>query len=120
MSLLHLFACTGRFRSYSEMRSFVDVSYSDDGESLASAFVDEVGLEEYEPGCIEVIHAKTAMPLSTLLIGASYYEQWLSSLSSTDLADAAICIFEPNTLVRPDQCSLKYYGSFEYRCQREP
>jgi Immunity protein 22 len=74
MGAVHVFVSTGRFRSFEEMRAFIDETYTGDGDSVASEFMKEVGLTNYEPGCIEAIHSKsgTALPVALLLAGASW------------------------------------------------
>lgn len=78
--------------------------------------MEEVCLDDYEPGCIEAIPANTGAPepLRELLKGASYADQWLPRLEGSRRADAAICVFSPNTVENPQKCSLEYVGSFEY------
>ena len=117
MDTVHVFISTGRFRSFDEMRLFIDETYTEDGEVIPSRFMDEVGIVEYEPGCIEAIPSDSGqlVALSQLLSGASYSEQWLPKVDGTRLADAAICVFSPNELQHPQTCSLEYLGVFEYR-----
>ncbi|MFN0054802.1 MAG: immunity 22 family protein [Planctomycetales bacterium] len=107
---------TGRFRSFEEMRAYIDETYSEDGDGIPSAFMREVGLSEYEPGCIEAIPSEcgSAVPLSALLAGASYSDQRLPRLDRSRLADAAICVFAPNRADHPEGCSLVYVGTFPY------
>jgi hypothetical protein len=112
--VVHIFSNTGRFKSFDEMRSFIDMTYNEDEEGAPSAFMREVGLLEYEPGCIEAIHHEKPVALETLLDGASYAEQWLPKLDGSKTADAAICVFAPNRVQTPHCCSLEYVGAFEY------
>ncbi len=114
MNTVHVFVSTRRFGSFAEMRAFVEETYTVDGDGLPSAFMREVGLSDYEPGCIECIHRPAPTPLAELLDGASYSEQWLCRLPAGRLADAAICVFGPNRLARPQACSLEYIGAFGY------
>jgi hypothetical protein len=114
MDTVHVFLSTGRFRSFAEMRLFIDPSYIEDGDRVASAFMREVGLSGYEPGCIEAICRPQAVPLAGLLSGASYSHQWLPRLDGSRLADAAICVFVPNRARHPERCSLEYLGAFGY------
>jgi len=114
---VHVFVSTGRFRSAEDMDAFVDVTYTDDGDSVPSSFMEEVGLcDDYEPTCIEVIRSESGqpVPLSDLLEGASYYEQWLDKLDGTRQEDAAICVFAPNIAQKPEECSMEYLGAFPY------
>ena len=94
---------------------FVEQTYTKDGDGVPSKFMREVGLSGYEPGCIERVHRPVPAPLAELLAGASYADQWLSQLPGGRMADAAICVFEPNRVARPEGSSLEYVGSFEYR-----
>ena len=115
MATVHVFVSSGRFRSFEEMRYFVDKAYTEDGEGIPSPFMREVGLSNYEPGCIEAIHSECPTPLSELLADASYAEQWLPHLPATRMADAAVCVFAPNEVRHPRGCSLEYCGPFEYK-----
>jgi hypothetical protein len=115
MDTVHVFVTTGRFRSFAEMRAFVEETYTEDGDGVPSVFMQEVGLTEYEPGCIECVHRPAPVPLHELLAGASYSDQWLPQLPAGRLADAAICVFAPNRVGQPEGCSLEYVGAFEYR-----
>ena len=111
---LHLFISTGRFRSFEDMRAFIDPTYTEDGDALPSAFMGEVGLSDFEPGCIEAIHRRHPTKLATLLEGASYADQWLPQLDGNRTADAAICVFPPNRLRHPHRSSLQYLGSYPF------
>lgn len=120
METVHVFISTGRFRSLAEMREYIDVAYDEDdedGEGEDSAFMTEVGLEEYEPGLIEAVPSASGrpVPLSELLAAASYADQWLPQLDGTRLADAAVCVYPPNVVADPAGCSLEYLGAFEYQ-----
>jgi hypothetical protein len=117
METVHVFASTGRFKSFDEMRAYIDETYTEDGDGVDSPFMTEVELNEYEPGCIEAILSQSgrSVPLSELLTQASYAEQWLPTVDGERLADAAICVFPPNQVGRPEGCSLDYIGAFEYR-----
>src|SRR5687767_9838151 len=117
MDTVHIFISTGRFRSFEEMRAFVEQSYTPDGDGVPSAFMREVGLAGYEPGCIECLHRPHPTPLAELLGGASYSEQWLSGLDGSHMADAAICVFAPNQVRHPRGSSLRYLGAFGYRVE---
>jgi hypothetical protein len=116
MDTVHVFVSTGRFSSFAAMRAFVEETYTADGDGVSSAFAREVGLSGYEPGCIECVHrpAPAPAPLPELLAGASYSDQWLSRLPPDRRADAAVCVFAPNRVGRPEGCSLEYVGAFEY------
>jgi immunity protein 22 of polymorphic toxin system len=115
METVHVFVSTGRFRSFQEMRAFIDQTYTEDGDGVPSAFMREVGLSSYEPGCIEAIHREQVVALSQLLARASYGDQWVPQLDGSLRADAAICVFAPNAVAHPHRSSLEYVGAFEYR-----
>lgn len=112
---VHVFVSTGRFRSFEKMRAFVDMTYTEDGNGIPSPFMREVELSEYEPGCIEAVHRGKQVALTELLAGASYSDQWLPRLDRSWQADAAICVFSPNKVGRPENCSLDYVGEFEFK-----
>jgi hypothetical protein len=57
----------------------------------------------------------TPIPLSELLAGASYSDQWLPHLDGSRRADAAVCVFALNRVEHPSGCLLEYLGAFEYR-----
>ena len=111
---LHVFISTGRFRSFKELRAFIDPTYTQDGDARPSAFMREVGLSDFEPGCIEAIHRRRPAKLATLLKGASYAGQWLPRLDGSRTADAAVCVFPPNRLRHPHRASLEYLGSYPF------
>jgi hypothetical protein len=115
MATVHVFISTGRFRSLEEMRTFIDETYTEDGDGVLSAFMREVGLSGYEPNCIEAIHHGGPVALPELLAQASYADQWILRLNASGRADAAICVFEPNSLEHPRGSSLEYIGAFEYQ-----
>lgn len=116
MNTVHVYISTGRFKSFQEMRAYIDKTYTEDGDGIPSAFMREVGLSKYEPGCIEAIPSASgaAVPLGELLAGASYADQWLPQLDGSRRADAAICVFTPNVADHPEGCSLEYLGAFGY------
>ncbi|MBS0264197.1 MAG: immunity 22 family protein [Planctomycetes bacterium] len=99
------------------MRAYIDETFTEDGDGIPSPFMREVGLSDYEPGCIEAIPSDSGspVPLSELLVGASYSDQWLRHLDLSRLADAAICVFSPNCVDHPESCSLEYLGAFTFR-----
>jgi hypothetical protein len=115
MARVHVFVSTGRFHTLAEMRAFIDPTYTEDGDCVASAFMQEVGLSRYEPGCIEASHRSEPTPLPELLANVSYAEQWTPRLGGDRRADAAICVFEPNQVKHPARSSLDYVGAFEYQ-----
>jgi hypothetical protein len=115
MAAVHRFATTGRFRSFEEMRRFIDETYSDDGDDIPSPFMLEIGLSEHEPMFIAAIHSEHPIPLSELLAGASYSAQWLHRLEGEEIENSAICVFEPNLVEHPQDGALDYCGGFEYK-----
>ena len=114
MGVLHLFVCSGRFNSFEEMRSFIDPTYTEDGDMMPSEFMKEVKLEEFEPTCIEAFWEPQPRPLSELLHKSSCAEQWLSQVDPSLSDSQAICVFEPNQLREPTGTSLRYCGSYRY------
>lgn len=114
MEKVYVFISTGRFRSFEEMREFVDKTYTEDGDGVPSPFMREVGLSDYEPGCIEAIHKTKPITVTELLAGASFNDQWLPKLDGERLADSAICVFSPNRLRFPTNSSLEFLGEFDY------
>lgn len=113
---VHIFISTGRFKSFEVLREFIDETYDHDGNGIPSQFMIEVGVIEYEPMCIEAISSDTGQPISLtqLLQGASYADRWLLHIDSSVLADAAICVFEPNQLSHPERSSLAYLGCLPF------
>ena len=115
MPRVHVFVSTGRFRSFAQMRKFIDQTYTEDGDGVPSDFMREVGLYDYEPGCIEAIHRRRPAKLATLLKDASYADQWLPKIKDAGrTADAAICVYHPNRVRHPRRTSLEYVGGFEF------
>lgn len=115
MATVHVFHSIGRFRSFEELRDFIDETYTEDGDGIPSPFMVEVGQSEYEPMCIEAIHSGHPVPLTELLADASYSDQWLTQVDVSRQADAAVCVFEPNRLEHPWGSSLDYCGAFPYK-----
>lgn len=116
MATVHVFLSTGRFRSFREIWSFIDEATTKGGKKIPSAFMEEVGLGDFEPGCIEAIPSKSGKPISVaeLLANASYADEWLSKVDASRTADAAICVFAPNVVRTPKKTSLEYLGGFPY------
>ena len=115
MEVVHVFVSTGRFGSFEEMRAFVEETYTEDGDGIDSAFGAEVGLEQYEPMCIECVYSPSPVPLGELLAGASHAETWLPKLDGARLVGEAIYVFPPNKLAKPEASSLEYLGAFEFQ-----
>ena len=108
MPSVHIFA------SLEAIREFIDPTYTEDGDQIDSDFIREVGIDEFEPMCIEVIHSPVAKPLKALLEKVSYSDRWLAQVGVACDTDAAICIFEPNIVLRPESSSLRYCGVLSY------
>ena len=70
--------------------------------------------------CFEAIHSERVLPLATLLSESSSGDQWLHRLPTGLFADAAITVFSPNVVTRPEGSSLTYVGAFEWRYVRQP
>ena len=114
MPTVHVFVSRDRFTSEAELDLYVHPKYTEDGDVIDSQFMREVGLEDYEPMCIEAIY-DSPQRISLLLRDASYSQQWLEAIDVDLVVDAAICIYEPNLLKRPEACSLSYLSAFEYQ-----
>lgn len=112
--VVHLFVSIGQFSSFVEMRHYIEQTYTEDGDGIDSDFMTEVGLDDYEPGCIEAYHKAQPVDLPALLEGASYGDQWIYLVPQDLMADAAICVFAPNALRTPQRSSLTYVGAFRY------
>ena len=117
MDRVHVFISTGRFRSFEDLRAFIDPTYTVDGEAVPSPFMREVALTGFEPGCIEAIHECAPTTLATLLAGASYADQWLAKVDASRVADAAVCVFAPNRVRRPHGSSMEYAGGYDYHAR---
>src|SRR6476646_6990985 len=112
MGTMHVFISTGRFRSPEEIRAFVDPTYTEDGDRVPSAFMREVQLSSHDPDFIEAVHRERPVPLPELLAGASWAKQWLPLLGDGRRANAAVCVFGPNRVGRPEGSALEYCGAF--------
>ncbi|MFI6984272.1 hypothetical protein ACIBSV_37570 [Embleya sp. NPDC050154] len=118
--VVHVFVSRGRFSSFEDIRDYVDAGRSEDGDAEPSVFMGEAGIAELEPMCVEAVHARDDGHLGlvvpeVLLRGASYADQWLPQVESTEPADAAICVFAPNMVTNPHGTALHYLGRFTYR-----
>ncbi len=114
MPSVHIFASHGRFSSFEAIRQFIDPTYTEDGDQIDSEFIREVGIGEFEPICVEAIHSPVTKPLRQLLEGVSYSDRWLPHFAFSCEADSAICVFEPNVMLRPEASSLRYCGALSY------
>lgn len=115
MESVHLFISSGRFKTFGEMRSFVEESYDENGEATDSEFGKEVGLTDYEPGCIECIESPTGnvLPAKELLALAHRSDCWLDQIEEGLEADAVICVCKPNKVLNPEGTSLTYLGEYK-------
>jgi Immunity protein 22 len=114
MATVHVFATSGRFSSFEQLHEFIDPTYTGDGELVPSRFISEVELDEYEPACIEAIHTSVPKALPDLLCQVSYGQQWLHLVDRSVVASEAICVFEPNRVIRPSKSSMQYCGAYQY------
>jgi hypothetical protein len=114
MAVVHVFATSNRFRSESELDQFVDPLYSEDGDCTPSQFMREIQLSNFEPMCIESVYSEEALPLTDLLDGVSYLPQWQEQIPPGVRASAAVCVFEPNLVMTPQNSTLAYIGRFHY------
>jgi hypothetical protein len=71
-------------------------------------------MTNFEAGCIEAVHSDTPVPLTELLDGTSYSDQWVPEIVSARKADAAICVYPPNHLRQPHLSSVEFIGAFPY------
>jgi hypothetical protein len=119
---VHVFVSTGRFRSFEEMRAYIDMTYTEDGDGVPSAFMREVGLQRYEPMCVEANPSESGRPLpvAELIAGCSWADRWLPALDGTKTADAAICVFTPNLVPYPERCSLEHLGVVHFQSSPPP
>ncbi|MEU8515213.1 immunity 22 family protein [Kitasatospora sp. NPDC048722] len=118
--VVHVFLSRGRFSSFEDIRDHVDPEWSENGDATPSPFMTEAGIAELEPMCVEAVHAREeghCAPVvpEVLLRGASYADQWLSQVESTESADAAICVYAPAVVTTPHGTALHYLGRFTYR-----
>jgi hypothetical protein len=113
---VHVFVSTGRYRSFDELRAYIDATYTADGDGIPSAFMQEVDLHAYEPMCIEAVaSASGPIPAAELLAKCSWADQWLPAIDGTRMADAAICVFAPNCVPHPERCSLEHLGVVHFK-----
>ncbi|MDN2710005.1 immunity 22 family protein [Janthinobacterium sp. SUN118] len=118
-SIVHVFACSGRFASWEALQAFLAPTYTADGDAVPSAFFLETGLTQYEPACLESAMLAAPAPLAQLLDGVSYGDSWLARAGADAdaqgvLADTSVCVFAPNQLAHPQRSSLHYVGSYAY------
>lgn len=111
-----VFAGRGDFDGWEALESYIEPVYDAQGNAQASAFMREVGLQDYEPDCIEaeLLEAGEVLPLAELLDGTSYGEQWLRRLPADVSANAVICVFSPNRITTPEACKLPFIGQYAY------
>ena len=111
-----VFAGNDAFANWGALEAYIDPVYIGQGSAQASAFMREVGLQDYEPDCIEadMLEAGESLPLAQMLEGASYGEQWLHRLPAEAKANVVICVFSPNRVSTPEACTLPFIGQFSY------
>ncbi|WP_185822837.1 immunity 22 family protein [Xanthomonas sp. GW] len=116
MPIVHVFVSSGRFATMEELRGYIDRTYTEDGDGVASPFMREIGLSRCEPACIEAVISASGIPekLNELLSDASYWDQWRHEVDGSIVADAAICVFAPNQPNHPAGASVRHIGSFDY------
>ena len=117
MSIVHVFTASGRFASRESLQLYLLPGYTDDGDLVPSPFLLETGLSGYEPACIESVLAPSPQPLQQLLQSMSYGDSWLAlALSDANglLADTVVCVYAPNMLAHPQQCTLARLGAYHY------
>src|SRR6266540_5197684 len=112
--LVYVFISTDRFQTAENLHSFLDPTYTEDGDMLPSTFMREVGQSEYEPMCIERFLTDSPLAVNLLLADASYATDWLPHINSSVQGNMALCIFFPNHLEHPERSSLTYLGSVAF------
>ena len=115
-SSVWVFAGNDDFANWGALESYIEPVQDGQGKAQASAFMREVGLQDYEPDCIEAELLETggSVSLAQMLEGASYGEQWLHRLPAEAKANVVICVFSPNRVSTPDACKLPFIGQFSY------
>lgn len=118
---VHVFISSGRFGAFEQMRDYVDQTYTEDGDAIPSAFMQEVELHDYEPMAIETVPSDSGLPIpiGDLLAQVSWSAQWLPALDRKRTADVAFCVFSPNLVPYPERCSLDYLGKVHFALPEE-
>jgi len=111
---VHVYASTGRFDSWDDIQDFIHPKCDEDGEAPDSAFMESIGMTEYEPMCFESIHSPAPRPIHELLRGVSYEDQWTHLVDPSIEADSLICVYEQNIVTKPNGSELKYCGAYTY------
>ena len=111
-----VFAGSDAFADWEALERYIEPVSDGQGKVQASALMREVGLQDYEPDCIEadMLEAGESLPLAQMLEGASYGEQWLHRLPAEAKANVVICVFSPNRVSTPEACTLSFIGQFSY------
>ena len=66
--------------------------------------------------CVEAVTSVAGpIPVADLIPKCSWAEKWLPALDGTRTADAAICVFAPNSVPYPERCSLEHLGTVHFR-----
>ena len=115
MDTVHIFCCSKRFVDDAALASFVEPTYTDDGDILDSGFMREIALsDEYEPMAIERMSLPNPTPVWAAIQDCSYSTQFADQIPRETIADAIICVYSPNIPQSPQSTSLTYIGSFTY------
>ncbi len=111
-----VFAGSDAFADWEALERYIEPVSDGQGKVQASALMREVGLQDYEPDCIEaeLLETGALVPLAQMLEGASYGEQWLHRLPAEAKANVVICVFSPNRVSTPEACKLPFIGQFSY------
>ncbi len=118
-SFVHVFVSCGRFASADELAQFVEPTYTEDGDRVASKFMAEIGLESFEPMAIERVFYRKPIDLLSAIPSFSYADQFrIVRLEQTPI-DAIICVYSPNIVRVPNRSSLDYVGAFKYDPNQE-
>jgi hypothetical protein len=96
-----VFSSVGSFHAASELDAYVRPTYDEDGIVKVSDFMQEVGLSEYEPSCIEAVWEERAVPLRELIESSSYFEQWAHLVPEILCVDSVVLVYAPNVVADP-------------------
>lgn len=114
---------------YSKSEEFADesvfISYSDEGEAIASWFSAGFGVERIDPDFTEVVFRDSPQTIPDLLDGVSYDEQILENINNDakriDILEAQLGVLLYNfeyggqlQELKGDGISLIYVGVYEY------
>ena len=119
INFVHIFVSCGRFANAADLASFVQPTYTPDGEMVPSKFMTEIGMSSYEPMAIERDFYPRRTDLLSALPSFSYANQFPLVRLTRTLIDAIICVYSPNEVRSPDRSSLDYVGAFKYDQNQE-